>query len=46
VFIEDQEENKDTLTEFVHQSDTKSKVKLVPRYTDPNELLSGGQHSI
>lgn len=46
MFIEEHEENKDTLTEFVHQSDTKSKMKLVPRYPDPNELLSGGHHSI
>ena len=45
VFIEDHD-NKDTLTEFVHQSETSSKLKPLPRYAQPNELFSGGQHSI
>jgi len=46
VFIEEPEENKDTLTEFVHQSETQSKIKHLPRYAEPNELFSGGHHSI
>lgn len=41
MFVDDHN-NEDTLTDFLHQSESKSKHKP-SRYPIPNEILSGGQ---